>query len=155
MLSNSDMKTIDEIRRDNLNTLITEAQGEFALAERYGCTEANIKTMARAYKDSKSGTPKGIGTVAARKLEKVMGKERGWLDHDHSQKDQATGDLPAKETRTNDDYPRSVIALPTETWITELLALARAINDDGRRELIGMAKLLASQKPRVQANRSS
>lgn len=40
--------------------------------------------MARGYKDSKSGTPKGVGSVAARKLEKCMNKEVGWLDNDHS-----------------------------------------------------------------------
>lgn len=155
MLSNSAMKTIDEIRRDNLTVLITEAGGELALSERYGCTEANIKTMARAYKDSKSGTPKGIGTAAARKLESVMGKERGWLDHEHVDKTDSTANLPAHEIRTNDDYASSVIPLPTETWITELVTTARAISDEGRRELIGMAKLLSSQKPRVQANHSS
>lgn len=78
------MKTSEELRRENLLVLIKQAGGEAALAELYGCTEANIKTMARGYKDSKSGTPKGIGASAARKLEKCTGKERGWLDHDHA-----------------------------------------------------------------------
>jgi len=149
------MKTIDEIRRDNLSTLIKEAEGELALAERYGCTEANIKTMARAYKDSKSGTPKGIGTSAARKLETVMNKERGWLDHDHTPIDEAETSNAVNEPRTSDTYTSNVTPLPTEAWISELLASARAINDDGRRELIGMAKLLSSQKPRTQANHSN
>lgn len=149
------MKTIDEIRRDNLGTLIKEAGGEFALAELYGCTEANIKTMARAYKDSKSGTPKGIGSAAARKLENVTGKERGWLDHDHACID---GDIPinaANEPRTNDAYSNNVSALPTEAWITELLTIARSITDEGRRELIGIARLLSIQKPRARANHSN
>ena len=78
------MKTCDEIRRENLLLLIEEAGGTAALAEIYGCTEPAIKTMVKAYKDSKSGTPKGIGTASARKLEGCMNKERGWLDHDHS-----------------------------------------------------------------------
>ncbi len=78
------MKTCEEVRRENLISLISEAGSELLLAEKYGCSESNIKTMARAYKDSKSGTPKGIGSAAARKLELCMGKERGWLDHDHS-----------------------------------------------------------------------
>lgn len=89
------MKTCEEIRRENLLILIEEAGGEFFLAEKYGCSEANIKTMARSYKDSKSGTPKEIGTKAARKLEACMNKERGWLDHDHSDgKAEAFGKLP-------------------------------------------------------------
>jgi hypothetical protein len=78
------MKTSEELRKENLLKLIKEAGGESALAEKYGCGEANIKTMARSYKDSKSGTPKGIGSVAARKLEKCMNKDIGWLDNDHS-----------------------------------------------------------------------
>lgn len=78
------MKTNEEIRRENLIQLISEFGGEPKLAEVYGCTEANIKTMARGYKDSKSGTPKGIGSAAARKFEEKCGKERGWMDHDHS-----------------------------------------------------------------------
>ena len=84
LISNMDMKTCDEVRRDNLALLIKEAGGIAQLAEKYECTEAAIKTMLRAYKDSKSGTPKGIGTVAARKLETCMHKERGWLDQDRT-----------------------------------------------------------------------
>lgn len=43
-----------------------------------------------------------------------------------------------------------VMRLPT--WEIELLNAARGMSDDGRRELIGMAKLLASQKPRESAS---
>lgn len=78
------MKTCDEIRVDNLLLLISEAGGEVALAEKYGCTPAYIKQMARGYKDSKSGSNKGIGDNSARRLESSTGKPRGWLDHDHS-----------------------------------------------------------------------
>ena len=79
------MKTCDEIRRENLLVLIKEAGGESLLAEKYGCTDAAIKAWAKAYKDSKTGIPKEIGRVPARKFEEIMEKERGWLDHDHSQ----------------------------------------------------------------------
>lgn len=82
LVFNPRMKIINEIRRDNLLILIKEAGGTLKLAEAYGCTEAAIKTMLNAYKDSKSGTPKGIGPSSARKLEECMGKERGWLDHE-------------------------------------------------------------------------
>ena len=82
---NCGVKTCDELRLENLRALIKEAGGEDALAERYGCTAPYIKQMARGYKDSKSGSPKGIGDAAARMLETSMGKERGWMDHDHTQ----------------------------------------------------------------------
>lgn len=80
---NLEMKTSEEIRLENLAALIVEAGGEDKLAERYECTSAFIKQMARGYKDSKSGSGKGIGNAAARRLEKAMNKDRGWLDHDH------------------------------------------------------------------------
>lgn len=80
---NCGVKTCDELRLENLQALIKEAGGEDSLADRYGCTAPYIKQMARGYRDSKSGSPKGIGDAAARMLETVMGKERGWMDHDH------------------------------------------------------------------------
>lgn len=147
------MKTCDEIRRDNLKLLIKEAGSEFLLADKYKCSEANIKTMARAYKDSKSGTPKGIGTAAARKLEQVMDKEVGWLDHDHSSV--AAAPTMVQETRGNDTYTSAVIPFPNEQWVSDLLAVARLISDAGRQQLIGMAKALAKEMPRTKANPSS
>ncbi len=153
MLFNAIMKTCDEIRRDNLKLLIKAAGSEFLLAEKYGCTEANIKTMARAYKDSKSGTPKGIGTAAARKLEKVMDQEIGWLDHDHSQESVAPTII--QEPRSNDAYASTIIPFPNEQWISDLLAVARLISDAGRQQLIGMAKALAKEMPRTKANPSN
>lgn len=88
-LSNQPMKTCDELRLENLLALIDEAGGEDALAKRYECTAAYIKQMARGYKDSKSGTIKGIGDSSARRLEICMGKDRGWIDHDHTISDYA------------------------------------------------------------------
>jgi len=84
LLFNSGMKTCDQIRRENLLLLISQAGGVNKLAEAYDCTEAAIKAWAKAYKDSKTGVPKEIGRVPARKLEEVTGKETGWMDHDHS-----------------------------------------------------------------------
>lgn len=80
---NGQMRTNDEIRLENLLTLIAEAGSIEALAERYECTAPYIKQMARGYKDSKSGTPKGVGDSSARQLERCMNKPRGWMDHDH------------------------------------------------------------------------
>lgn len=80
---NARMKTNEEIRAENLAKLIIEAGGEERLSELYECSPAFIKQMARGYRDSKSGSQKGIGNAAARRLEIAMKKDRGWLDHDH------------------------------------------------------------------------
>jgi len=71
------------MRRDNLSRLVNQAGGIESLAEQYGCTDAAIKTWLKGYKDSKSGTRRGIGDTVARKLEELMGKDCGWMDHDH------------------------------------------------------------------------
>lgn len=84
LLFTSQMKTCEEMQLENLLCLIKEAGGEDALAGLYGCEPSYIKQMARGYKDSKSGTAKGIGPATARKLESCMSKPRGWLDHDHT-----------------------------------------------------------------------
>lgn len=89
LLSNSPMKTNSDIRRENLLALIQEAGGESALAKRYECTPSFIKQMARSYTDSVSGSEKGIGDNAARKLEACMGRERGWMDRDNTISDLA------------------------------------------------------------------
>ena len=84
LVSTCRMKTCEEIQLENLLVLISEAGGESELAAKYGCSDAYIKQMARGYKDSKSGSPKGLGPMAARKLERCMEKPRGWMDHEHS-----------------------------------------------------------------------
>lgn len=91
------MKTCDEIRLENLKALIVEAGGIERLAAKYGCTPSYIKQMERGYKDSKSGSPKGIGDQSARMLEQATGKERGWMDHDH-QHDQMLAEPSAAYT---------------------------------------------------------
>lgn len=83
-LLNPEMKTTSEIRRENLLTLIKEVGSEDELAKRYGCTGSFIKQMARSYKDTASGSEKGIGNGAARQLEACMQKERGWMDRDNT-----------------------------------------------------------------------
>ena len=119
------MKTCDEIRRENLLALIKEAGGESHLAEKYGCTDAAIKTWAKAYKDSKTGIPKEIGRVPARKFEEIMGKERGWLDHDHSSQ---SVNLSAIER--------------------EVLAAMKKMNDRGLHELALLASQTVERNPR-------
>lgn len=122
------MKTCDEIRRENLLVLIKEAGGESLLAEKYGCTDAAIKAWAKAYKDSKTGIPKEIGRVPARKFEEIMEKERGWLDHDHSQQ---SIDLSAIEL--------------------EILETMRKMTERGHHELALLAGQTLERHPRQKA----
>ncbi|UXY13844.1 hypothetical protein N8I74_10970 [Chitiniphilus purpureus] len=87
------MKDIDEIRRDNLR-LIEAEQGSATMAARNaGMTLAQFLNLRDGAKDSKTGKPRGMRKETARKIEAGNGKQRGWLDIDHSN---ALLDLGAK-----------------------------------------------------------
>lgn len=78
------MKTIDEIRLENLLTAIGRAGTATALAERSGLSAAYISQIKNRQPDSKTGKPKNMGDEAARKVEAGIGEKRGWMDVDHT-----------------------------------------------------------------------
>jgi phage repressor protein C with HTH and peptisase S24 domain len=78
------MKTIDEIRLENLLTAISRAGTATALAEKSGLSAAYISQIKNRQPDSKTGKPKNMGDDAARKIEVGIGEMRGWMDVDHS-----------------------------------------------------------------------
>jgi hypothetical protein len=82
------MNTNDDIRRRNFELLLAECGGEdrgaaARLAALTGVAPALISQI-KAATPHPSGRPRGIGDATARKLEKGMGKEPGFLDYDHS-----------------------------------------------------------------------
>ena len=124
---NDGMKTNEEIRVENLRALIREAGSEDLLAARYKCTPAFIKQMSRGYKDSDTGTRKGIGTAAARKLEECMGKEVGWLDYDHDAESSAVG-MDAWLCKSDKD-------------VAEVMRLMRSADPRGRAMVVAAARI--------------
>jgi len=78
------MKTIDETRRINLQTLIAEFGGVGALAERVGHkNNTQISQWRNASVDQKTGKPRVISSESARLLESVCNKPLGWMDNLH------------------------------------------------------------------------
>lgn len=86
VLSNHDMKPVTEIRLNNLERLVSEAGTADALAERAGVSPVYLSQIRSRAIDVKTGKPRNLGNVAARKLEVGMGKPQGWMDRD--------GDVP-------------------------------------------------------------
>lgn len=82
LLSNQGVKTIHEIRRDNLLEAIRLAGTQVALAERSGLSSAYMSQVARGLKDSKTGRPRTVGDDAARAIEKALDLPTGWMDND-------------------------------------------------------------------------
>lgn len=82
------MKTIAEIRRDNLLILIVEQGSMAALNEKIGLvrTDATLSQIKNQSPDSKTGAPKAMGDAFARKIEKELKLEAGWMDNSHTYK---------------------------------------------------------------------
>ena len=76
------MKTMKEIRHDNLLLLIDEAGSTSELASKTGIAVSYLLQI-KNKNAIQNGKPKGIGDKIAAKLEDGMGKPRGWLDQQH------------------------------------------------------------------------
>jgi len=77
------MKTVAEIRHDNLLLLLDEAGTAEALATLVESSPIYISQLRNKAVDSKTKKPRQIGDALARKLELRCGKEVGWMDHEH------------------------------------------------------------------------
>lgn len=81
------MKTVGEIRRDNLLLLINEAGGKAALNGKLGRerADATISQIVNRSPDSKTKKPKMMGTNLARQIEERLKLPEGWMDTQHSE----------------------------------------------------------------------
>lgn len=77
------VRPVEEIRRENLLTLIKEAGNASRLSLQTGVPSSYISQVSRGV-DRGNGKPRTMGPDIARKLEVAMGKPTGWMDADHS-----------------------------------------------------------------------
>lgn len=75
------MKTIAEIRLENLELLIGEFGTQEKVAELAGTSPVYLSQIRNAAADSKTGKVRQIGDPLARKLEEGCNKEIGWMDN--------------------------------------------------------------------------
>lgn len=78
------MKTVEEVRRERLALLRKEAGSLVALNEKLGLNsrDATLSQILNEAKNSRTGTPKQMGSKLARQLEAACGKDVGWMDTD-------------------------------------------------------------------------
>lgn len=84
LVLNDGMKTIAEIRRDNLKRLVNETASR-TLREVSDLTNVNpayLSQIKNALPDH-HGNPREMGDAIARRLELGMGKPKAWMDNDH------------------------------------------------------------------------
>lgn len=75
------MKTVSEIRLENLDLLITELGTQEKVAEAGGTSSVYLSQIKNRTPDKKTGKPRQMGDDMARKLEEGCLKERGWMDN--------------------------------------------------------------------------
>lgn len=83
--------TVDDIRRENLIALISEARTAAALGARSGLNPSLISQWKTGAPDSKTGKPRQLSSESCRRLETAMKKPTGWMDQQHSHAGPATG----------------------------------------------------------------
>ncbi len=77
------MKTCDEVRLENLRRLVEEAQGlSNLIAKTNGKLSRPVLYQILSGVKTAAGTPKNIGDDLARKIEKELKLDRGWMDHE-------------------------------------------------------------------------
>jgi hypothetical protein len=90
-IGSREMGTIQDIRRANLLLLIKEVEqligrkhgAKAYLARRTGVPSPQLSQfLSRA--PHQGGGPRGLGDDSARKLERGMGKPKGWMDVEHA-----------------------------------------------------------------------
>jgi len=73
------MKTIEEIRLENLKTLCAGFKSQRQFALHLGKSPAHVNQWF-----GKGVAAHSLGSTAAREIEEKCGKPRGWLDNDHA-----------------------------------------------------------------------
>lgn len=82
LLSNCGVKTIHEIRSENLAAAVQLAGTQASLADKAGLSPAYISQVSRGLRDSKTGRARTLGDDAARAIEDALKLPRGWMDND-------------------------------------------------------------------------
>lgn len=113
------MKTIAEIRRDNLLLLIAEHGSLAALNVKIGLTrtDATLSQIKNGSPDSKTKVAKSMGEAVARRIENSLGLEVGWMDNSQIPHTYRTNRLAAAlsvmEAMDEDQFTKAVQILDT------------------------------------------
>lgn len=83
LLNNGDMKTIEEIHRENLQALVDEFGSVTAVAGMIVCSDSQYSQWLNGSINSGTGKPRGLKPSSARRIEKACAKPTGWLDREH------------------------------------------------------------------------
>jgi len=78
------MKTIEEIRKENLENLIKAEGSVIGLSKKIGKSESQISQWRNNSPNSGTGKGRNIGPGSCPQIEKELGLPKAWMDTDHS-----------------------------------------------------------------------
>lgn len=78
------MKTVAEIRRSNLESLVAELGSLESVADAGSTSSVYLSQVKHQTIDRKTGKPRQMGGAIARRLEVGCNKPKGWMDKDHA-----------------------------------------------------------------------
>lgn len=121
------MKTCDEVRLENLRRLVEDAHGlSNLIAKANGKLSRPVLYQILSGVKTAAGSPKNIGDDLARKIEKELKLERGWMDH---------------EKEFQDFLPQGYI-MPAE--LIRLVTLYSQADRDGRDSILAVLEAAVS-----------
>jgi hypothetical protein len=129
------MKTIAEIRLENLELLIAELGTQERVAESGSTSSVYLSQIRNQSPDAKTGKLRQMGDEMARKLESGCRKERGWMDNQHQD---ATGYTTHQDRHTTIATAREPTPFPIrqeryDAWTMAAIDLLQKL-DIGQRQ---------------------
>lgn len=137
----ANMRTTDEIRHARLLQVIEELGGErrgmAELARLLGHASTSTLSQYKARQpDSKTGKPKGIGSTAARRIEKACGKAHGWMDTDPSQTSEFSQAQSVEPSAPRAEESGNGLYAPITADEAQVIYDLRCLFDDDRHRII-------------------
>lgn len=142
LLSNSNVRTIDDIRLANLRLLIEDAGGQRALADKIGKAPAQISQWINRAPIQGTGRPRRMQTDTARDIEKKLHLPTGWMDRPNLYVPGAAADRSIAEPQTQ--YLIDAGLRPDQIVMLELW---EALGDKDRKTLQAVGDALAKPHP--------
>lgn len=131
------MKTIDEIRRENLALAVKRMHTASALADKAGIDAAYLSQVKNQTRESKTGKPRKMGDDVARKIERAIGEPEGWMDTENT--DESSGEARSAQARRENAEQGTSYARPAAaTDAREALAKIEAVID-GQHRIFGIS----------------
>lgn len=132
-LYNCRMMTNAEIRRRNLDVLISEAGGVSKFAEVLQKDVAQVSQWRNASLNSKTKRPRGISDDMCREFERLFNRETGWMDHYHPDAPNEMIEVTPNERKLIERYRASpTTRLLVGQALETSFSLEEALTSDGR-----------------------